>query len=581
MRLPGPIDERRGASFPPVVPIALLAVAVIGGVAFVATRGGDDDSADGDVAPSAEDTDGTSATSTTSGGIDLFDDANQLLGTTTVVAGSPLEVAVAGEAGAPERPGLAVITATASADAAASELSVSPCGAPAQPAISVRVAAGRTESRHLIVPVGANGAVCVQASADVELSLALAGTADPAVARPFPSPVRLLDSRADGSTDDGGHSRIGVRRQDMTTRVPIAARFSGLGDVGALVVSVSAADPLEAGDVRVFAPEASVPSAPLFPYEPGTTDRAVGVVPIGATGELCVATTGRTDLVVDVMALVPASDSYPILPTAEGAEVECPGQDLFPGTRIVAMYGTQRSARLGVLGEQPPADAVARMEEIAEPWRAGETPVLPAFELIATLATGTPEDRGVYNLRSSPEFVQEYLDVARRNGYYLILDLQTGQSDFLTEAKYYEEFLRQPDVGLALDPEWRTAPPARPRGGFIGTVDAPEVNAVVEYLAQLVEEEDLPEKLLVLHQFTEDMITNRDDIVELPGVAIALHMDGFGPRPEKLNSYDVVRADPPWDMGLKLFYDEDVDIFEAADVIGGAFAPEPVVITYQ
>ncbi len=589
MRLPGPIDVRRGPSIRPVVPIVMLAVAVVGGVALIAARGGADDDRGDDATAAGGDANGSSTADEfglLSAPVRLLDTGSnsatidgELQAVGPITPGTTLEVPVAGRGGASDAPGLALLTAIATGDAAASDVSLSPCGSPAEPVPSLRVGAAATVTRNLIVPVGDNGSVCVQASAQVDITIDLTGTVDPAIVRPFPSPVRLVDTRANGATDDGRFSQIGVRRESTTTRVPIAARFNGLGDVGALMISVAAADPLEPGELTVFAPETATPPPALFAYEAKTTSRSVEIVPIGATGEVCISTTGRTDLTVEILALVPASDDYPVLPS--NGDDECPGQELFPNHRIVALYGTQRSARLGVLGEQTPAEAVERLEEIAEPWRAGEIPVLPAFEVIATLATGTAEDRGVYNLQSPPEFVQEYLDVARRNGYYVILDLQTGQSDFLTEAKHYEEFLRQPDVGLALDPEWRTPAPSRPKGGFIGTVDAPEVNAVVAYLAQLVEEEDLPEKLLVLHQFTDDMITNRDQIKELPGVAINLHMDGFGPRPEKLNSYDVVRAEPPWDMGLKLFYDEDTDIFEASDVLGGIFDPAPLLITYQ
>jgi len=328
----------------------------------------------------------------------------------------------------------------------------------------------------------------------------------------------------------------------------------------------------------VFAAESPAPADPLIAYVAGEASRSTAIVPIGTSGDLCVSTTGPTDLVVELLALVPASASAMLESPGAGG---CPGQTIFPDRRLVALYGTQRSDRLGALGEQDPEASAARLAEVAEPWRAGDRPVQPAFELIATLATGTPEERGDYNIRSEPAIVQEYLDVARRHGYYLILDLQPGQSDFLTEAKYYEEFLRQPDVGLALDPEWRTEAPARPQGGDIGQVDASEVNAVIDYVAQLVAENHLPEKLVVVHQFHDRMVTNRDQLREQPGVAVTIHMDGFGDRSDKLESYDMVRAAPPFNMGLKLFYDEDIGLLGATDVLGGLFDPVPDMITYQ
>ena len=501
----------------------------------------------------------------------------RLAGVGVIAAGSTLEVPIRGRSGNATETGLVALTVTATTGPDASDIVVQPCGGDAAAPPSLRAGASRTTVRNLVVPLSADGSICLVPTAPVDVIVDVVAFADQAAVRPFPNPVSVVDSTAAGVTADDKFAGVGVRPESSTLRVPLASRFNGLTEVGALVISLSTVEPLESGEATAFAPE-SIPGAPVIEYEAGVTEGIIAVVPVGASGELCLSTTGRTDVVLRLLALVPSTALAPV----ESASAErCPGQTMFPDRRVVAMYGTERSARLGVLGEQPPNEVAERLEEIAEPWRAGDVPVLPAFELIATLATGTPEDRGVYNIRSSPEFVQEYLDVARRHGYYLILDIQPGQSDFLTEATYYEEFLRQPDVGIALDPEWRTQAPARPKGGFVGQVDATEVNQVIDYVAQLVLEEDLPEKLVIVHQFQDRMITNRDLLVERPGIALTIHMDGFGDRPNKLDSYDVVRADPPLDMGLKLFYDEDTNLLGATEVLGGLFDPVPLVITYQ
>jgi hypothetical protein len=601
MRLPGPIDVRRTRSrFPSGVIIGIGALVVVGAVVWF-TRGTDAGPTDGEPASggSSNETGASGSSAQTSNGAMPTDGSllarlpsparlldtrvgqntvdGQLAGIGAIAAGTTLEVPISGRSGSAGETGLVAVTVTATAGPDPSDIVVQPCGGEAGAAPSLRVGASRTVTRNLVVPLGSDGAICVTPTAPVDVVVDVAAFADQGAVRPFPNPVSVADSTAAGETADGKLAGVGVRPESSTLRVPLSGRFNGLTDVGALLISLAAVEPLESGEATAFAPE-SAPGTPAIEYEVGVTERVFAVVPVGASGELCLSTTGRTDVVVHLLALVPSSVLAPLeAATADG----CPGQTMFPDRRVVALYGTQRSGRLGVLGEQPPSEAAGRLEEIAAPWRAGDLPVLPAFELIATLATGTPEDRGVYNIRSSPEFVQEYLDVARRHGYYLILDIQPGQSDFLTEAKYYEEFLRQPDVGIALDPEWRTQPPARPKGGFVGQVDATEVNQVIDYLAQLVDEEDLPEKLVIVHQFQDRMITNRDLLVEQPGIALTIHMDGFGPRPEKLNSYDVVRADPPLDMGLKLFYDEDTDLLGADDVLGGLFDPVPVLITYQ
>ena len=597
MRLPGPIDVRSSRSRARSgVIVGIGALVVVGAVVWFIRGGGagtsDDPAAGGSPAEADPSLPTASGSLPADGSLlarlpspaRLLDTRvgettidGEFAGIGAIAAGAVVELPVRGRSGSPAETGLVAVTLTATAGPDPSDIVVQPCGGESGVAPSVRVGAAATVVRELIVPLDAEGSICVVPTAPVDVVVDVAAFADERAVRPFPHPVDVVDSTVDGVTADGNYAGLGVRPESSTLRVPLASRFNGLADVGALLVSLSTVAPLESGTATAFAPE-STPGSPLIEYEADATESAIAIVPVGASGELCVQTTGRTDVVVRLLALVPSSA---VAPVASTTAAECPDQAMFPGRRVVALYGTERSERLGVLGEQSPSDAAARLAEVAEPWREGAEPVLPAFELIATLATGTPEDRGVYNLRSSPEFVQAYLDVARRHGYYLILDLQPGQSDFLTEAKYYEEFLRQPDVGLALDPEWHTPPPARPKGGVVGQVDASEVNEVIDYVAQLVAEEDLPEKLVVVHQFQDRMVTNRDQLVERPGVAVVIHMDGFGDRGNKLESYAVVRAEPPFDMGLKLFYDEDIDLLGATEVLGGLFDPVPVVITYQ
>ena len=252
---------------------------------------------------------------------------------------------------------------------------------------------------------------------------------------------------------------------------------------------------------------------------------------------------------------------------------------MFPDRRVVALYGTDLARVLGVLGEQSPEASVERLQGIMAPYRAGDRPVQGAFELIATIATAAAGIDGLYRSQSSDAHVQRYIDAARSAGLIVILDLQPGRSDFLTEARRYDAFLRQPDVHLALDPEWRVGPDERPGGGLVGSVDAAEVNAVADYLAALVAEEQLPDKMLVVHQFQSRMIGNRERLVEPDGVTLTIHMDGFGTRTQKLDTYRAVQATDPFDNGFKLFFDEDIDMFEANDVL--AIDPSPDLITYQ
>jgi hypothetical protein len=160
----------------------------------------------------------------------------------------------------------------------------------------------------------------------------------------------------------------------------------------------------------------------------------------------------------------------------------------------------------------------------------------------------------------------------------LVLDIQPGRSDFFTETTRLERWLREPAVGLALDPERRVAEGQVP-GQVIGQVDAREVNATSAWLAQLVADQDLPEKLFIVHQFTDDMV---DDTRLQPrdGLAMVLNADGFGTRPVKVSKYhQFARAARTLDHGFKLFYREDTGLMSPAQVL--RLRPAPAVVVYE
>jgi hypothetical protein len=489
-------------------------------------------------------------------------------------------------------PGTAVLEVTVIADERGT-VTLHACDAPSAPRSRIHAGPGRPVAALVLVDPGPRHAVCVRSTTPTNLVIDRLGTLSPEVVR-FGEPTRLVDTTPEGRTADGRNAGTGVRPARSTLQVPVTDHLSLAEGTDALLVNVTARRPLEDGDLLLHAPSAGAGAAtPALTFRAGETTSGSAIVPLDPSGRICVATTGATDLVLDVVGVVVGDDTdgatTPAPADGDGAAAaasgteptDCPAQSLFPHWRIVAIYGTDRSDRLGVLGEQGPQEAARRLAEIAAPYEQGDRPVLPAFELIATLATADPGEGGLHRLPASEDFVQRYLDAARRHGIYLILDIQPGRSDFLTEAKRYERFLREPDVGLALDPEWRTAPPATPGGGHVGQVDAAEVNAVAEWLAGLVAEEDLPEKLLVVHQFQERMITNRETLREPPGIALTIHMDGHGTRAQKLDTYSKVRVDAPWHNALKLFYDEDVDMYRPEEVLGGAFQPVPELVTYQ
>jgi hypothetical protein len=235
------------------------------------------------------------------------------------------------------------------------------------------------------------------------------------------------------------------------------------------------------------------------------------------------------------------------------------------GRFLVAYYGTAETGALGVLGETAPDEMHRRVRRAAAPFARRRQPVQEVYELIVSIADRHAGKGGDYSHDISRREVQKYIDAAHKHNALLLLDVQPGRSDFLTVARRWAWALRDPYVGLALDPEWRMGRHGVP-GTRIGSVDASEVNRVSAWLRDLVARSSLPQKLFVLHQFRTDMIRRIGAIEPRRGLVMVQHVDGFGTPGQKLDTFHAVARPRQFLMGFKLFYDEDVHRMHAADV---------------
>ncbi len=237
------------------------------------------------------------------------------------------------------------------------------------------------------------------------------------------------------------------------------------------------------------------------------------------------------------------------------------------GRFLVAYYGAAEPGAIGVVGTTPPARMQHQARRAARPFRAFYPRVQPVHELIVTVADRRPGRDGDYSHHIAADQVRRYVRAAHRHRALLLLDVQPGRAGFLDSVRRWEWALRDPWVGLALDPEWRVGPRQRP-AGVIGSVGAAEVNRTSRWLARLVRRHHLPEKLFVLHQFTPSMIRDIGRIRSRPGLAMVQHADGVGTRPEKLYSLRAIARPGQFTMGLKVFYFVDTHRFRPADVRG-------------
>jgi hypothetical protein len=270
----------------------------------------------------------------------------------------------------------------------------------------------------------------------------------------------------------------------------------------------------------------------------------------------------------------------PPLPPAGGDILPRGGQQIFPRFRVVAYYGVPGNPELGVLGAGTPEQAAAAVQQQAAQYTGYGRPVLPAMELIATVAQASPGPDGDYSAPIPTSSIRAYLRVAHEHHMLLILDIQPGSGEFLPQVESLRPFLLDPSVGIALDPEWKVPPGEAPGGGRIGSASAASINAVASYLSQLVRAQDLPDKLLVVHEFTTTMLPDRAAIQPQPGVEITLHADGLGsPRLKKVVFGQLDFADTPFHIGFKIFFAHDTRVMSPAEVM--ALRPRPDIVTYQ
>jgi hypothetical protein len=267
---------------------------------------------------------------------------------------------------------------------------------------------------------------------------------------------------------------------------------------------------------------------------------------------------------------------------AGGAQLPGGGQLALRGRRIVCLYGHPGTRSLGVLGEQGVDASIARARRTAAAYkRYSDVPVVPAFEIIATVAQGAPGPDGDYSGEATVQSLRPWVDKARKAGLYVVLDLQPGRAPLLAQARRYESLLRQPHVGLAVDPEWKLGPRQHPLGQ-IGGIEAAELNRTSAWLAALTARNALPQKLFVIHQFRLSMIRHEAALnTTHDEVSVLIHMDGQGSTAQKDSTWRSVVAARPADLplGWKNFYDEDHPMLNPRQTM--AKRPTPVMISYQ
>ena len=259
---------------------------------------------------------------------------------------------------------------------------------------------------------------------------------------------------------------------------------------------------------------------------------------------------------------------------------------ILPFKRIVAYYGNLYSKQMGVLGQYPEDEMLQRLDVEIKKWNNADpaTPVIPALHYIAVVAQDKAGEDGQYRYRMPASEINKVLAMATKINALVFLDIQVGFSRVQDEVPLLKDYLKMPQVHLGIDPEFSMKTGIRP-GKIVGTLDAEDINFAANYLASIVQENNLTPKVLIVHRYTQKMVTNYKQIKTLPEVQIVMDMDGWGGQAKKINTYQqFIYPEPVQFTGFKLFYKNDIlepdtVLMTPAELL--KLNPQPVYIQYQ
>jgi len=260
---------------------------------------------------------------------------------------------------------------------------------------------------------------------------------------------------------------------------------------------------------------------------------------------------------------------------------------ILPFKRVVAYYGNFYSKKMGILGELPEDEMLNKLKAEIAKWEQADstTPVQPVLQYVAVTAQESPGQDGKHRLRMPFKEIHKAIKMAKKIHALVVLDVQVGKSTVQDEIPLLKQYLSMSNVHLAIDPEFSVKNDTTP-GSEIGTCDAADINYVSNYLASLVQKFHLPPKILIVHRFSEKMITNYKLIKTLPEVQFVMNMDGWGNAERKKKSYGkYAYAEPVQFTGFKIFYKNDTkrvgesQVMQPEEVL--KLTPKPIYIQYH
>ncbi|MEO7263269.1 MAG: hypothetical protein ABIW38_00080 [Ferruginibacter sp.] len=256
---------------------------------------------------------------------------------------------------------------------------------------------------------------------------------------------------------------------------------------------------------------------------------------------------------------------------------------ILPYHRIVAYYGNLYSKKMGILGELPKQEMLDKLMGEVKKWEAADSslPVRPSLHYVAITAQAAGDKK---RMRMPFHQIDTIMNWAKEINALVFLDIQVGWSTLQEEIPTLEKYLQLPNVHLGIDPEFSMKFGDVP-GKRIGTFDATDINYAISYLDNLAKKYNLPPKILIVHRFTQGMVTNAASIKPTPYVQVVMDMDGWGDKILKRSTWlRYIQKEPVQFTGFKLFYKNDTKkdpngLYTPEEL--SKFIPKPIYIQYQ
>ena len=268
-------------------------------------------------------------------------------------AGSEYRVQIAGRGGnrVPVGAKAVVVNVTAIFAQQTGFVTVHPCVNPRPNASSVNYSAGVNVPNEIVAPLSASGEICLYTDQQIHMAVDVVGFVAGDSSTVPVTPKRYLDTRAVGATFDGGFQAQGIRTAGQVTKLRVTGRSADVpAGAAAVIVNVTAINATSTGYVTVWPCAGNPPNASSLNHVAGVNRANELVASVNADGDICLFTSERINLAVDVVGYLPTGSSFTAVGPARVLDTRDFGETVDGLDRRGGKRGAGQQIRLQVTG---------------------------------------------------------------------------------------------------------------------------------------------------------------------------------------------------------------------------------------